>query len=311
MSQIYVPGNGRMGFSGAAVFALDGASPGASVAFANQRVVFNKNSNNSYPDLIDAVAFQVSKVPGVRMGQIQITGVVQPDRGFHTFLNSAFGPRTAGQLSPWLMNLIPYSGGTVIKAAGIWWSTIRLYSAFALGGGQQMLFFVLSGLCFDPDNTLGAPTLSVPGYVGAQGAGIAPFSRHTFNNDSSTVYDLIRAYDMMLTNRLQVIPAIKDPVNRLAAGAQPGTIGGALTLGQLKGATTPIPLTDGSYPIDVLAPTGDGTHTLTLAGSWSYDSEAQSYQPTDFIGEGGSYTLFGTSAGATATAVNPFVASYA
>ena len=306
MAQIFVGGGERMAFDGACLLAVDAAAgPGTSYEFGAQRVVFNKSDNNDYPELIDAAGFPVNKAPGVRMGQLQISGVVQPDRAWHTFLNTAFGPRTAGQLPPWLLNLIPYAGGAPIGATGVWWNTIRIFSAFGIQGGQQMVFFVLSGMVFDPDNFYNSPALALPAYAGTAGAGIAAFSRASFTNDGATTYDDIRSFDMTLTNRMVPIPAMKNSAMRISKGAQPRMIMGSLGLGQLKGAASPVPLVSGNYPLDIILPTGDATHALKLATQQSYDADNQTTSPTDFNQFGASYTLF------SGNGAYPFVASYA
>jgi hypothetical protein len=297
-----------MSFSGTAVFATDGTTLGTPVAFADQRIVFNKNENNSLPDLIDGQSYAVNRVVGLKVGQIQVSGVVQMDRAFDTFLTSAFGPRTGGQLTPWVMSLVPYSGAAAVNAAGIWWNSIRIFSAFSVGGGAQMVAFQLNGMCLDPDNSLGSTALAVPGYVGTSGTGIAPFARAAFNNDGATSYDLVRAFDFALSNRLQIQPAVKSVTNRIAAGCTPSMITGALSLTQLTGATNPLPRTFGTYPIDLVLKSGDGTKTLTLATSMSYDGVSQSYSPTDFAAAAVNYSLYSTSTGATATAGYPFTA---
>jgi hypothetical protein len=297
------------------VLAQDATTLGTPFAFADERIVIGKTSNVAIPALINGAGYAVSKSPGVRLARLQISGVVQVDRGLHTVINQAFGPRTAGQVLPYVMNVVPYSGGAVIGYTGVYLTRLRLYSAFSVGGGQQMVRFQLSGVILDPDNFYTAPTLTVPAYVGVAGLGISPFARCSFNNDAGTptVYDLVRSFDFAISNGddiQNIQPAMKNVANRIAAGWTPSQIAGALNLGQLRGATNSVPLTDGVYPVDILIPSGDGSKTLTVAGSYSYSSENQSYAPTDFNTVGASYDLFGTSGTSTVTAVWPIVASY-
>ncbi len=309
MAQIFVQGNARMSFDGTAVFAQDAAALGTPIAFADQRIAFVRSDNNSYPDLIDGAAFPVNKVPGIKLGQLQVSGVVQPDRGVDAWINAAFGPRTAGQLPPWVMSLIPYAGGAAIKATGVYWNTLRIFASFGVSGGQSMVEFVATAYVVDPDNFYAAPALVVPAYVGTAGAGIAPFARASFTNDGPTSYDQIRAFDLALTNGMQIIPGVKNAAQRIAQGFMPAAIKGAMTLTQLSGAVNPIPQTSGTYPLDIVLPSGNGAKVLTLATSQSYDSGNTSLSPTDFYGSGVNFSLFGTSLGATATAGYPLVAS--
>ena len=310
MAQIFIQGAARMSYDGVALFAQDAVTLGTVFAPADTRIEFMQTTNNGYPDLVDGVGILVNKVPGVNIGQLRVSGVVHPDRGFHTFVNQRFGPRTGGLLLPDMMNLVPYSGGTAIGATGVYWESIRLSSSFSVQGGQQVVSFVATALVLDPKNFYAAATLTTPTYVGTAGAGIAPFVRASFNNDGATTYDLIRSVDFAMSNGMQIQPAIKSTSQRIAAGCTPGVIKGALTLTQLGGAANPVPQTDGTYPIDMVLPTGDGTHTLTVATSMSYDSGSTVASPTDFLGKGVNYSLFGLSAGSTTTAAFPIVASY-
>ena len=310
MAQIFVQGAARMSYDGVALFAQDATTLGTVFAPADTRIEFMQTANNGYPDLVDGVEFPVNKVPGVNLGQLRVSGVIHPDRGFHTFVNQRFGPRTNGLLLPDMMNLIPYAGGTAIGATGVYWQSIRVSSSFSVQGGQQVVAFIATAIVLDPKNFYAATTLTAPSYVGTAGAGIAPFARASFTNDSATTYDGIRSVDFALSNGMQVQPAIKNAAQLIAAGCTPGTIKGALTLTQLGGAINPLPQTSGTFPLDLVLPTGDGTHTLTVATSMSYDSGNTTESPTDFYGKGINYSLFATSTGATATALFPFVASY-
>lgn len=311
MAQIFVQGGARMAFDGVAIFAADlAASPGASYAFADQTIRFNQSENNSYPDLIDAAAFAVNKVPGLVLGTIEISGVWQPDRDPDAFINAAFGPRAGGLLTPWLMNLVPYAGGAPVKAAGIYWSKLMLGGRFGVSGGEAMNSFQLTGMVLDPNNALGCPTLPTPAVAGVAGAGISSFDASVFTNGAGltpAVYDLIRSFAFMLDNKMQVQPSTKQ--SRMASGCTPGQIGGSLTLSQLKGANVPVPQVAGTFPLQLNLPAGNGVVKSVIDTSVSYDGFGRSLAATDFTTDGYQYTLFGKSAGATTTANFPFVCS--
>ena len=52
------------------------------------------------------------------------------DSSGHNFLTQAFGPRTGGQLSPWILALVPYSGGAPVIASGLWFDKMCIRDSF-------------------------------------------------------------------------------------------------------------------------------------------------------------------------------------
>jgi hypothetical protein len=302
-----------MAFDGDGLFAVDAASVGTVYNFAAETIRFGDIDNTAYPDVVDAAALQHVRSLGLALGTLQIDGFVMGDRGFAAFVTAAFGPRTAGQLAPWLMNLVPYASGTAIKASGIWWSSLQITGRFGTRGSDCLIRFSIRGLVLDPKATLTVPTLTPPGTVGLNGKGISSFDQMSFTDGqgSPTTYDSIRSFGFSLDNRLQIQPSIKSATNRIASGCVPGPIAGSLSLSQLSGATTPIPQAVGTYPIQMIMPTADATATLTLDASVSYDGRGRNLMPNDFNSIGANYTLFSTSAGATASASYPVVATYA
>jgi hypothetical protein len=312
MTQIFVQGAAREAFDGEGVFAQDlTAGPGPSFSPGATLIRTTRGENNSYPDILDGAGYKINKVPGVILGAIEVYGYLQPDRGWHTFLNAAFGPRTSGQLQPWLYNLIPYAGGAARKATGVWWQRAVFSGQYDVSGEQSAIKYQLVGMVLDPDNVLTAGTLAVPAYVGVAGAGISSFDTFSATNGQATpvTYDELRAMSLMLTNALKIQPSGKPGQVRMGAGCSPGQIGGGGSLTQLAAATVPTPRASGNYPLQYNLPTGDNTHRLVLDGSFSYDSTGTPYAPTEFNQDAVNYSLFATSAGAT-SGVWPIVASY-
>jgi len=314
MTQFFAPGLARRGFDGEVVWQTDPSSgSGVAYAFANDTAGIITDDNRDYPDAVDNSGLTHISIPGMIDAVISASGCIHPDRAFHTFLNSAFGVRTGGQLVPWVQSFIPYGGAAQVKSAGIWWNQIVIASAYAKRGAAQRLSYGLAGVCADPKNASAVTDLTIPSVAGSNGAGAASFIQCSFTDGqvSPVTYDNIRAFKLTLNNGLLPQPASKNRTARIGNGFTPGTLKGTLSVIQNKGATQAIPRTAGIYPFQINIPTGDGTHTLTIDLSLSYDSDGQSVAANDFSPDAISYNVFGTAAGATTTAGWNMIASYA
>ena len=293
-------------FDGIVLLAVDG---GATVwAFPNASCSLSDSDNISRPSLIDSSEIAHIEVPGLRMGSLSFACPLMPDRAVDSFLNAAHGPRTNQTLTPFVYNIIPYGGGGIIKGTGVWFGRTTISGSFGVGGAQAMNVMRCSAMVMDVDNVLGAPTLAAPAVVGKNGLGASSFDNSSFTNSGATTYDKIRSYSMTVDNSLSVIPGISDPVNRIGAGCQVGDLRGAFTLEQLESPTNAVPGVRGQYPFTLALPTGDRSHKLSLDLSTSRDGSNLSLVPTDFIGRGQLYSIFGTNAGnTTGTAGMPWL----
>ncbi|HXE63231.1 MAG TPA: hypothetical protein VN519_06795 [Bryobacteraceae bacterium] len=298
MSQIFVPGGARKGFDGAFVCATDPASGSpVSYCFANDIVRLSLSDNRGYADAVDNSGLTHITIPGVRTGAIQVMGNLQPDRSIGALINTAFGARVNGGLTPWVGSLIPYSGGTARTFTGLWWNTLDLYGQYSQGGVPGKIGYTLSGAIADPLNSLAASDLSIPAAAGTIGAGVPHFIQCGFGNGASsspTTYDSIRAFRLTLNNRLSAQPSAKSRTARISNGYVPGPLIGSYVMTQLLGATQAIPLAAGVYPIEIQIPTGDGSHTLLVDLTVSYDADSTSVSPNDYAPNVGAYTVFGT-----------------
>lgn len=311
MTQVFATPGARKAFDGQVLLSLDG---GATVwAFPMATIAVSDSDNVSRPDVIDANGAVHVEMPGVRSGSLDFVCPLMPDRAVHTFLTAAVGPRTNGQLTPFVANLIPYGGGDVQKFTGVWFSRISITARFSLGGQQSAVSLRASAMVFDIDNYFAAPTLVAPATAGKNGAGAASFSNCSFSDgaaSSPTIYDEIRSFSWTADNGMTPDPSIIVPASRIAGGAVPSSLRGAVTLEQLTGPTNPLPAVRGNYPLSITIPTGDGTHALTLANAVSRDGSSLNLVPNDFIGRGQLYSLFGNQA-SNGTGSFLFVASYA
>jgi hypothetical protein len=320
MSQIFVVGAERKSFDGAVLVMLDDGVLGTVYELPCETATLNVGDSNAYPVLIDDNAIDVNKVPGVRCGSFDAAGFVKNDHitasGGHDFLTQSFGPRSSGQLSPWILALVPYSGGTPIIASGLWFAKASLLGHFSQSGHSAGWQFHVSGMVADPSNFYEAGAPTIPGYAGTIGAGISTFATSSVTNgaaSSPTTYDAVQSIRFDLDNQLEIIPAMKNTAQRICAGFLPGSITGSLAVTQLGGAATALPQSSGNYPLNILIPDGSGSNVLTVATSVSWDSVTQQLAARGFWKDAIVYTLFSTNSGnATGTASTPwpFVIGY-
>ncbi len=283
--------NSPKAFDGTILIAQDGGSivwafPGASAQVSD-------TDNIGRPDVIDASELSHVEVPGIRMASLSFAAYLMPDRGFDTFLAAAFGPRTNQQLAPFIVMLIPSSGAAPQMMTGVWFSRVTIAGSFGTAGQQAVNLVRLSAMVMDPDNVYAATALASPAGIGLNGLGVSSFDNSSFGNGSVS-YDKIRSYSYTLDNQLSVIPGVVNPAFRLAAGCQPGTLRGALTLEQLANPAVPLPGIRGQYPLVLKLPTGDGSKKLTINTNVSRDGSTENLVPTDFIARGQLYSVFGT-----------------
>ncbi len=280
-------------FDGTVLLAQEGnplvwAFPGASIQISD-------TDNISRPDVIDASEISHIEVPGIRMGSLSFAAFLMPDRGVDTFLTAAFGIRTNQQLAPFTLTIIPNSGAPAQSYSGVWFSRVTVAGSFGTSGQQAMNMIRLSAMIIDPDNVYGAPALAAPATAGLNGLGASSFASSSFGS-GTVAYDKLRSYSLTLDNQLSVIPGIVNPVARLTAGCQPGTLRGALTLEQIANPVTPLPGSRGLYPFSMKLPTGDGSKKLGINLSISRDGSSENLVPNDFISRGQLYSVFGTNA---------------
>jgi hypothetical protein len=268
--------------------------------------------NAAIADVIDASQIPHIKALGVVMGTLQLSGIVMADRNIDGLITSGWGSRTGGLLRPWLVNLLPYNGGTIIKATGVYFNRFGITGAFSTRTDGMMLRWSASALVIDPNNVYACPTLTAGSAEGTQGKGPSSYAQFSLSNgaaSSPTIYDQTRGMSLVLDNGFVVQPWVQDTVNRIAGGCSPGTISGAFSTTQLNGATNVIPQASGNYPLTLNIPTGDATSTLKINTALSWDSLSRSMMPSDFYQGSLSYSLFGGSA-TNGTSSYPVVASY-
>lgn len=312
MTAVFPAPAARKPFDGKVLLQADGGSTVWGFPFST--VSIGDTDNIGRPDTIDGGGNIHIEAPGVRMGTLDFVTPFMPDRAVNTFLTAAAGARTGGQLTPFVANIVPYNGGGVQKMTGIWVSRVSIVGRFAVPGMQSMVQLRISALVFDIDNYYSAPTLMAPGTTGLNGAGAASFAAISFTDGqaSPATYDGIRSFSWTADNGLTPDPSIIVPASRICGGAVPSSLRGAITLEQLSNPTNPLPSVRGNYGLAITIPTGDETHSMVLTSSMSRDGSALNMVPTDFIGRGQLYALFGTtSTPATTTAAHPFAASYA
>ena len=292
-------------FDGTVLLSVDGGT--TTWAFPGASIQISDTDNIGRPDAIDASAISHIEVPGVRMGSLSFAAYLMPDRSVDTFLNAAFGQRTNQQLAPFIYTLIPNNGAAPIMGTGVWFSRVTIAGSFGTSGQQAMNLVRLSAIIIDVDNFYAAAALAPPALVGLNGLGASSFDNSSFTNGTALAYDKIRSYSLTFDNQLSIIPGIANTGARIAAGCQPGTLRGALTLEQLQNPANPLPGVRGQYPITLKLPTGDGSKKLVINTNVSRDGSTESLVPTDFNARGQLYSVFGTNA---ATGGWLFSASY-
>ncbi len=291
MATVFPLGGGTpKAFDGTILLALDGGN--TVWAFPGLSIQVSDTDNIARPDVIDASEISHVEIPGIRMGSISFALPLMPDRSVHTFLAAAFGARAGQQLTPFVINIIPYGGGSVLAATGIWFSRFTVAGSFGTNGQQSMNMVRVSALVMDIDNIYGAPTLAAPAGVGTNGLGVSSFTNSSFSG--AAAYDKIRSYSLTFDNQLSVVPGIANAAQRLAAGCQPGTLRGALTLEQLANPVSPLPGSRGQYPFLLKLPTGDNSKAMTINTNASRDGSSLSLVPTDFIGRGQLFSIYGS-----------------
>ncbi len=280
-------------FDGLVLLSLDGGS--TVWAFPGLSVQVSDSDNISRPDVIDASEISHVEIPGVRLGSLSFSFPLMPDRNVNSFLLAAFGQRLNQSVTPFIINIIPSGGDAVLAATGLWFSRITFSGAFGTSGQQAVNLVRVSAVVIDPDNLYGGGALAAPAGVGANGLGASSFVQSSFGNGGGTTYDKIRSYSLTFDNQLSIVPGMSNAAARLAAGCQVGTLRGALTLEQLAHPASPLPGVKGLYPFALRLPTGDGTKALTINANTSRDGSSLSLVPTDFIGRGQLYSVYGTS----------------
>ncbi len=296
MTQIFVNGNVRKAFDGAVLITTDPVGTGTTFVLPAETFSLTITDNMSIFDLVDNAGFPVNDVLGVREGSFTADGLFKGDRGFTAILTTAFGPRTAGQLTSFYYTLIPYSGGTAIMGTGMFFSRGSLMGGFGQRGEDLAWRWHMEGVVTDPDNYFGATAQAIPAAAGTVGTGISTFGNSSFNNAAATpvVYQLIRMFRIDWDNQLDRIPTIAVPSARIGGGWVPGTIRGNVGITQLSGASPALPRTTGRYDLATLIPDGTGGVVTTLGVSMQWNQTAQSYAARNIGMAAIGYQLFAT-----------------
>lgn len=296
------------GFSGYIAYTLDDGVGATTYELPADDFTFNPSENSSRPLPVDGSSLVVNKVLGLKTGPIRQAGPVRADRGMAAMLTSAFGARVGanglppgGKLLPWFVSVSEFSGAPAYVAAGLWFRSFVLSGAFGIRGQDAQMRYQLDGMVLDPDNVSALAAAALPVGGGTSGAGISTFGNMSVDNNAATAYDGLRAFQLEGNNGMDVDPSVKDILNRLAAGMTPMPLTGQLLLTQLKGAANPLPQANGEYPMRIKIPTGDGTHTMTVLVTASYDSRNQTVRPNDYNQRACVYQLMGAAPGSTTT----------
>lgn len=289
------------GFSGYIAYTLDDGVGASTYELPADDFAFNPSENTSRPLPIDGSSLVVNKVLGLKTGPIRQSGPVRADRGMAAMFSSAFGQRIGGKLLPWFVSVSEFSGATPYVAAGLWFRSFMLSGAVAVRGQDAQMRYQLDGMVLDPDNVSALTAAALPVGGGTNGAGISSFDNVSVDNNGTAVYDGLRAIQLEGNNGMDVDPSVKDIVNRLAAGMTPMPLTGQFLLRQMKGAANPLPQANGEYPMRIKIPTGDGTHTMTVLVTASYDSRSQNVRPNDYTERACVYQLTGAAPGSTTT----------
>ncbi|BDI29400.1 hypothetical protein CCAX7_14510 [Capsulimonas corticalis] len=301
---------GHEGYDGVLLFQQVGDT--TVYAFEGTNIRENISENAGYVKTIDGASRLHNRVLGIVLGSLTFDFVLGVDRRLDQFLNKAFGPRSTAK-NAWAINIIKYGGATPIKAGGVWFQDYTEGASFGVRGEDQLIGCNLRAVICDPHDTIGAPTLAAPATVGTNGVGLSTFGNMSFTDGqvSPTIYDYIESYNYSLHNNLAQVKAMKDPVNRIGAGFLLGMLDGNIALTQTDGApTNPLPAAVGTYPLQIISPSGDGTHSMVRDFAASYDALGLTLRPDQVNNGGRSYTIFDKAAGATNTPAYPFIASY-
>jgi hypothetical protein len=303
-----------IGIGGYANLILDGGVSSIGLSFTDSG--WQYTDNTSIIQSIDNTYYPINSALGVHEANVTFSGQVSVDRSWDTIINSGFGPRISGQLTPWMATIKPGGSFTAYTAGRIWFSTLTFSANWAEEGQQAVLHYDLALRSMDPDNYYGVPTVATPATQGVTGTDFSTFVTCAFTNGSDIVYDGIRSFSLALDNRLLVIPSNDNYYSpyRIAQGCIPGAIvGSKFQISQLKGATNLLPTSPtGSYPLSVLIKSPDGSYTLTIDLSIKRLIDGLGIRVEDFTQYNYSYGLFGTSsANSTGPANFPFNAIYA
>lgn len=308
---LYATTGARMGYDGYVLLALDASSPTV-YAFQADSNSDGDDDNNAYPNLIDNSDVIHNVAQGVVAGAFSLTGVFDPSRGWPAFLTSAFGPRTNGAMTDWTATVVSNEGATPVNYGNIFFEQFSLSARFGLGGDVLMMRYTLQGMIMDPRGVGSPPTLAAPVTSGSTGQ-LASFGTTAFSNGatSPTAYDLIRSVDVTFRNGYRAVPTMSDTTNRLSPGCIPNAFRGGVRLTQMLGAVNALPLTTGSYPIQMVVPIPGGSHSATFQLSTRWDRKARTLASDDFNTIPAQYTIQGFNSFAGTLATWPFIATYA
>ncbi len=306
------------GHTGIIRLAQDAAATGPTIAFPNFSYALDVDEGNDYPLEIDSSSQYHDRVLGFVLGRLGLRGPVKLDRGFDVFLNNAFGPHVAnGKLYPFIMTAIRASQNAPLNYNGVWMDSLTLEGRFGTGGNVLMLGSSANGMVADPKNAFASSALPPATAEGTPGVGLSSFAQASVTNGAATtpvVYDGVRAFQVVFRNNLSPDPAAHASApagSRIIAGCTPSPFTGNVTLTQLLTPSNPLPMGGASLPLTLKIPSGDGSKTLTLDLSCSYDGEAESLVPNDYNSRSYRYTLLGTAANGTQTANYQFAAAVA
>lgn len=317
MANTYTQTSFRLGYDGY-IYWVPGDGTTASLAPQFSSANISYTDNISAMPTVDASAIAHNSVMGMRGAGLSQSGNISIDRSFQTIINTGFGPRTSGQLVPWVATVKESSAFTAFTLGRIWLSRFGISGSWSASGAGSALSYSLASIITDPDNRYSVASVTTPSIIGVTGTDFSTFNHCSFSNgaaSSPTVYDGVRGFSISLDNRLQIVPANDSTYAsyRLAAGCIPGLfVGSSVTITQLKGATNVIPLTTNTsgYPLNIIIKSPDASHTLTLAMSLLFINNSEVTSVDGVVMNQATYILFGGQA-SNSTSTWPIVATYA
>ena len=283
-----------------------------------EMATWNYTDNIALLPTIDASAVAHNRALGVREATLDMRGYVSIDRGWQNIINTGFGLRTNGQLTPWMatISLGANTAWSPFTVGKIWHSNLNISATWAEDGGTAVVGYQLQSRILDPDNAYAAPAVATPSTVGVQGTDFSTFIGCSLTNGAVTpvVYDSIKSFSISLDNKLKLTEANDTyyPADRIAAACLPGIMTTSrVTITQLKGAVQSIPMTtqNAPYPVNLIIKSPDASHSLTLQMSLEFLRMNTVVGAENTVVQQAEYALFGSSSNGTTNW--PIVATYA
>jgi hypothetical protein len=312
MSGQYTVNNFAIGTGGSVLWTPDDGDNNV-LALQHQGAQFVIGDNPDFPALADAAMYPQNVTLGARVGNITQGGPVAVDRRIDTMLNTAFNIATYAQ--PWLATLKQSASADAVPMGKIWIGRMNLMGQYAVSGQATAVGYSLSAMVLDPDNRKTLSALAAPEGQGTTGLGFSSNTQTTLTDgqESPTDYTLgLRSWAVMLNNNLILQPTPDDTYGqyRMPAGCTPGPRTGlAFQVVELAGAPNPVPMTAGFYTFNVIIPSPDGTHSITIKINCYHEANTQTVTPDNLLAYAVSYRIVGS--GNNGTGTDAIVAVYA